>query len=85
MKNAVIAVLGYAFIVVGAIGIFLPFLQGLLFIFIGLYLLSIGSPKVHAYLVRMYRAGKERFPKIAKLLEKREKKWEDMLCRWHRK
>ena len=82
MKNAVIAVLGVSFIIVGVIGIFLPFLQGILFILIGLYLLSIGSPKTHAHVVHHYRRGKTHFPQAAAFLEKLEKKWEDLLERW---
>ena len=82
MKNAVIAVLGASFIAAGVVGVFLPFIQGILLIVIGLYLLSLGSPKAHAYLTRLYRRGKELFPKIATLLEKLEKKWEDIICRW---
>ena len=82
MKNAVIAVLGVSFIIVGVIGIFLPFIQGILFIIIGLYLLSIGSPKAHAHVVRHYRLGKTRFPRVAAFLEKLEKKWEHLIERW---
>ncbi len=82
MKNIVIALLGYIFIGTGIIGIFLPFFQGILFIIIGVYLLSIGSPKVHRKLHLAYVAFKIRFPKIARMLEKVERKWEDMLARW---
>ncbi len=82
MKNIIIALFGYTFIGTGMVGIFLPFLQGILFIVIGVYLLSIGSPKVHKKLHLVYLAFKARFPNIAKTLEKVEKKWEDMLARW---
>ncbi len=82
MKNIIIALLGYIFIGTGVLSIFLPFLQGILFIVIGVYLLSVGSPKVHKKLHLAYLAFKVRFPKIARMLEKVEKKWEDMLERW---
>ena len=85
MKNFVIALLGYAFIGTGLVGIFLPFLQGILFIVIGVYLLSIGSPKVHKRLHLWYLAFKVRFPRISRTLEKVEKKWEDMLARWQKR
>lgn len=81
-KNIVLTVLGWAFIIVGAISVFLPFLQGVLFIIIGLYLLSIGSPKAREQLNVWYRAFKVRFPRASFTLVKVEKKWEDMISRW---
>ncbi len=83
-RDIVLTVLGWAFIVIGILGIFLPFLQGILFIVIGVYLLSIGSPKAHAKLHAMYIAFKMRFPRAAFTLVKVEKKWEDMISRWRR-
>ncbi|MGK5643492.1 PGPGW domain-containing protein, partial [Streptomyces sp. URMC 126] len=40
MTRIVTLVLGYSFLVLGVLGLVLPFLQGFLFIFIGLILLS---------------------------------------------
>ena len=76
--------MAWAFIIVGVIGVFLPFFQGILFIIIGLYLLSIGSPKAHRALQLAYFAFKVRFPRVAFTLVKIEKKWEDMISRWRR-
>jgi uncharacterized protein len=49
-------VLGILFIVLGIVGLFLPFLQGIFFLIIGLYLLSFSMPKlrakIHQYLSR---------------------------------
>ncbi|MEK7170501.1 MAG: PGPGW domain-containing protein [Patescibacteria group bacterium] len=81
-RDIVLTVLGWAFIALGIISLFLPFLQGLLFIIIGLYLLSVGSPKAHTRLHLWYVAFKTRFPRVALTLEKIEKKWEDMISRW---
>ncbi|MBI4118399.1 MAG: hypothetical protein HY455_02625 [Parcubacteria group bacterium] len=40
LKKSAITVLGGAFIVIGLGGLVLPFVQGILFIFLGIYLLS---------------------------------------------
>lgn len=81
MKNTVLTILAWMFIVVGLISLFLPFLQGVLFIVIGLLLLSKGSPKSREKLRQGYIACKVRFPKIAILLEKFEKKWQNVMHR----
>ncbi|WP_418791576.1 PGPGW domain-containing protein [Phosphitispora sp. TUW77] len=39
-KRILIMILGWLFIILGIAGLFLPFLQGILFLLIGLYLLS---------------------------------------------
>jgi uncharacterized membrane protein YbaN (DUF454 family) len=56
--------LGGGFVVLGIIGLFLPFLQGILFIVIGILCLSKGSA-----LVRSQKIGfKRRFPKLGSKL-----------------
>lgn len=40
MSNIVIQIVGYAFLVMGILGLFLPVLQGVLFLLVGLILLS---------------------------------------------
>lgn len=40
MKHILVLAAGWLFIILGIVGLFLPFLQGILFLFIGLYLLS---------------------------------------------
>ncbi|MCE9644183.1 hypothetical protein K8Q93_03010 [Candidatus Parcubacteria bacterium] len=52
---------GWALIVFGGVGIFLPVLQGLLFLAIGFYLLSLHSPWFHAKLLSLRR----RYPRFA--------------------
>ncbi len=59
-------VAGWAFVVLGVAGLFLPFLQGFLFLFVGLGLLSLASPRVR--LLRM-RLG-ARFPAFRAAEEK---------------
>ncbi len=50
MKKVGILILGWAFILLGIIGLFLPILQGILFIMIGLAILSSRSPTIRRFL-----------------------------------
>ena len=68
---------GWTFVVLGVAGLFLPFLQGFLFLFVGLALLSLASPRVR--LLRM-RAG-ARFPAF-RAAEIRARAW--MREKWRR-
>ena len=43
IKTVSIHIIGWFFILVGIAGLFLPFLQGILFILLGLYILSLRS------------------------------------------
>jgi len=57
---------GWLFVVLGVAGLFLPFLQGFLFLFVGLALLSLASPRVRLARMRVgarypaFRAAEER-------------------------
>ncbi len=42
-KRVLIDTIGWIFVLVGIVGVFLPFLQGIFFIVIGLYFLSLHS------------------------------------------
>jgi len=61
-----LTVLGWAFVVVGIAGLFLPFLQGILFLAIGLIILSGVSP--HARLWR--RRLIVRYPAFGRALDR---------------
>lgn len=61
MKRVALLVVGWAFILLGIVGLFLPILQGILFLLIGLFILSSEYVWAHKLLHRI----KERFPKIA--------------------
>lgn len=65
LKRAVIDMLGVGFLVLGVLGIFLPFLQGFLFIAIGVYLLSLHSRWAQTHLERF----KSRHHKFAELFD----------------
>jgi len=53
---------GWGFILLGILGLFLPILQGILFLLIGLSLLSNSSP----WAARLLQKVRDRFPKISK-------------------
>ena len=59
---------GIAFIILGIIGLALPFLQGFLFLAIGIVLLSLSSKAVRARI----RSYTEKYPRVDKALTKME-------------
>jgi uncharacterized protein len=65
LKRIAIYVAGWGFILLGIAGLFLPILQGILFILVGLFLLSSVSP----WAERMLHRIRARFPRISKQLE----------------
>jgi uncharacterized membrane protein YbaN (DUF454 family) len=70
-------VLGWGFILVGIAGLFLPVLQGILFLLIGLFILSSEYVWAHKLLAKL----KERFPKIAAQFDKAKDKAEAWISR----
>jgi prepilin signal peptidase PulO-like enzyme (type II secretory pathway) len=74
MQRALVLVLGWAFGIFGALGLFDDFLQGVLLLALGLYLLSFEQPWV-----RDRRADLEkRFPDAARLLATGEGKLREL-------
>jgi uncharacterized membrane protein YbaN (DUF454 family) len=61
MKKAFALVAGWTLIVLGVIGLFLPFMQGILFLMIGLTILSSEYVWAHHLLTKV----RARFPRIA--------------------
>lgn len=68
-NHLVLSILGWGFVVLGFLGLFLPILQGVLFLLVGLFILSMTWPR--ARLIRQ-RLGK-RFPHIKKGIDDAEK------------
>lgn len=69
-RSAVTKLLGWGFIVLGIIGCFLPVLQGLLFLLIGLFILSSHYVWAHRILQKL----RKRFPTLAgRVVEARRK------------
>jgi len=60
-KRILALITGWAFIVFGIVGLFLPVLHGILFILIGLTILSTEDVWAHHLLAKL----RQRFPKIA--------------------
>jgi uncharacterized protein YqgC (DUF456 family) len=63
-KRIVIIVTGWLFIVLGIVGLFLPFLQGILFLLIGLVILSAEYHWARRLLGRL----RTRFPKLDRVI-----------------
>jgi uncharacterized membrane protein YbaN (DUF454 family) len=68
MKAVALQITGYAFLVLGVLGLFLPFLQGVLFILIGLLILAKQAPWAHNLLQRF----RDRHPRAAQLIDRAE-------------
>lgn len=62
VKRAAVLVVGWAFVLVGIVGLFLPVLQGILFILIGLFILSSEYIWAHHLLQKL----RQRFPGVAR-------------------
>jgi uncharacterized protein len=74
VKRHLTIVAGWIFLFLGFMGLFLPVLQGVLFIIIGLYMLSREIP----WVARLLEGLKKRYPKLNKVMETAEikiKKW----------
>lgn len=65
LKRVMIYVAGWGFIVLGILGLVLPILQGILFLLIGLFLLSSVSPRAE----RLLRKIRKRFPRLSSKLD----------------
>lgn len=68
MKIIALQVTGYTFLVFGVLGLFLPFLQGILFILIGLLILAKHAAWAHNLLQRF----RDQHPRAAELIERAE-------------
>ena len=55
LKRAAVLIIGWAFILLGIVGLFLPILQGILFLLIGLIILSSEYVWAHHLLLRLRR------------------------------
>jgi uncharacterized membrane protein YbaN (DUF454 family) len=64
-KRILVLIVGWAFILLGIVGLFLPILQGILFLLIGLIILSSEYVWAHHLLGRI----KERFPKLGRVAD----------------
>jgi uncharacterized membrane protein YbaN (DUF454 family) len=72
-----ILIVGWVFIVLGIVGLFLPFLQGVLFIMVGLAILSTRSETVKRFLKYLQGRYPEHYEKVTA--------WREKITRWFRK
>jgi uncharacterized membrane protein YbaN (DUF454 family) len=68
LRRIAILTLAWLFILLGILGLFLPFLQGVLFLFIGLLLLSRESETARRQLKRL----RARYPKFGHYMDEAE-------------
>lgn len=67
-------VTGWFCIFLGVLGLFLPILQGILFLLIGLFILSLVSPRVRLFRQRLRARARARYPKWTGKFEGAEKR-----------
>jgi len=77
IKRIGLLILGWFFVVLGVIGLFLPILQGILFILIGLAILSSRSKTIK----RLLKHLEERYPQHHEKVEV----WKERLSKWFKK
>jgi uncharacterized membrane protein YbaN (DUF454 family) len=79
VKKALVLVVGWGFILLGIAGLFLPVLQGILFLMIGLVILSTEYVWAHHLLAKM----RSRFPKATEAADRAREKAMHWLRRIH--
>lgn len=78
IKRALILVVGWLFILLGIAGLFLPILQGILFLLIGLFILSSEYVWAHNLLQKL----RQRFPRLSAQFDAAKQKAEEKMRRW---
>jgi uncharacterized membrane protein YbaN (DUF454 family) len=76
-KRIGILIIGWFFVGLGILGLFLPILQGILFIMIGLVILSSRSELIKRFLKHL----EERYPQLHQEVES----WKKKIMRWFQK
>ena len=77
IKKVALLIIGWFFIVLGILGLFLPILQGVLFILIGLAILSTRSEIIKRFLKHL----EERYPQRHERVEQ----WKAKIQGWFKK
>ena len=68
LKKTIVLAIGWAIVLLGVAGLFLPLLQGILFILIGLFILSYESEWAQRMIARLRR----RYPRLAETVDRAE-------------
>lgn len=82
IKRALLLIVGWTFMVLGVLGLFLPILQGVLFLLIGLIILSSEYIWAHRLLTKI----RERFPRVGRTADhaaERAAAWMQRFSREH--
>lgn len=74
LKRVLVLMVGWSFILLGIAGLFLPILQGILFLLIGLFILSTEYVWAHHLLARL-RARYPRISALAHQAKERAERW----------
>lgn len=74
-KRLLKIILGWFFVVLGVLGLFLPILQGVLFLAVGLVILAQEQPWAH----RLMATLRHRYPHMAEMFDKAHAKAEGWL------
>ena len=69
-KRILVLIAGWSFILLGIVGLFLPILQGVLFLLVGLIILSSEYVWAHRLLTKL----RERFPKVGRTADQASEK-----------
>jgi hypothetical protein len=87
-KRFLLRLTGWGFIVLGILGIFLPILQGILFLLVGMYILGRVSPRMRMWRMHFRRKARERYPSWTGKFEEAEVKakyWTNRILKPNRK
>ncbi len=83
VKRPVMLALGYTFLVLGVLGMFLPILQGFLFLFVGLIILARHAPWAER-LLRYLRQKSRRLDRAIIKAEAKTHEWRERAeASWH--
>ena len=80
LKKWIALVAGWAFLILGVIGLFLPVLQGILFIVIVLVILS----TEHVWAHQLLKRARAKFPHVASHVDHAKQYVERIARYWHR-
>jgi len=75
IKTALILVLGWSFIILGIVGLFLLILQGIIFILVGLYLLAKRNKLARKLLQDLFH----RYPRLTAQFKSAQHKGEELI------
>lgn len=78
LKKLTTRALGWLFIVLGIVGLFLPVLQGILFLCLGLLILS----TEYVWARRLLQKVRKKFPALARQLDHASQKAASLKLRW---